>query len=179
MVCNRCVMTVESILEKNEIAYQRVIFGEIHLRKTVSQKQKDVLLEDLRKVGFDLIESHVAGVIEKIKKIVIERARNESKERKENLSSVLSAKLNYEYTHLSSLFSEIEGRTIENFYIEHRIEKAKELLIYGQKTLEEIAFDLDYSSAAHLSGQFKKVTGLTPSHFKKIGAEKRRALDSI
>jgi len=100
-------------------------------------------------------------------------------ENKINLSTLLSEKLNYEYTHLSSLFSDIEGRTIENFYIEQRIEKAKELLVYGQKTLSEIAFELQYSSTAHLSSQFKKITGLTPSHFKEVGAAKRKSLDKV
>jgi len=87
--------------------------------------------------------------------------------------------LNYEYTHLSSSFSEVEGRTIENLFIEHRIEKAKELLVYGEMTLSEIAFELDYSSTAYLSTQFKKITGLTPSYFKEVGISKRKALDKI
>src|ERR1044071_9987330 len=95
------------------------------------------------------------------------------------LSDYLSSQLNHEYTYLSSLFSSIEGRTIENFFIEQRIEKAKELLVYGQTTLSEIAFELEYSSVAHLSGQFKKVTGLTPSYFKTLGASRRKSLDSI
>jgi AraC-like DNA-binding protein len=98
---------------------------------------------------------------------------------KVNLSSYLSEKLHYEYTHLSSVFSAVEGRTIENYFIEQRIEKAKELLIYGHMTLSEIAFELDYSSPAHLSTQFKKTTGLTPSYFKEVGLAKRKALDKV
>ena len=111
----------------------------------------------------------------------MKKARNEvdKKEIKMNLSAYLSDKLHYEYTHLSSLFSEVEGRTIENYFIEQRIEKAKELLIYDQMTLSEIAFELEYSSTAHLSTQFKKITGLTPSHFKNVGIEKRKALDKV
>lgn len=96
-----------------------------------------------------------------------------------NLSAYLSAGLNYEYTYLSSLFSEVEGRTIENLFIEQRIEKAKELLIYGQMTLSQIALDLEYSSTAHLSNQFKKITGLTPSHFKNVGIARRKSLDKV
>ncbi|MFN8294690.1 MAG: AraC family transcriptional regulator [Chitinophagales bacterium] len=181
MVCNRCVLTVESILEKEGIDFHKVLFGEIHLKEELSTTQKEQLIADLVQVGFELIDSHTGGLIEKIKKYVILKARNEvsEEENKLNLSSFLSAKLNYEYTHLSSLFSDIEGRTIENFFIEQRIEKAKELLVYGQKTLSEIAFELDYSSTAHLSSQFKKITGLTPSHFKQVGAAKRKSLDKI
>ena len=123
----------------------------------------------------------MSGLIEKIKILVLKRARNEldKTEVKLNLSSYLSKNLNYEYTHLSSLFSSVEGRTIETFFIEQRIEKAKELLIYGQMTLSEIAFELDYSSSAYLSSQFKKVTGLTPSYFKEVGIAKRQALDKV
>src|ERR1044071_2782681 len=95
------------------------------------------------------------------------------------LSDYLSSKLHHEYTYVSSLFSSIEGRTIENYYIEQRIEQAKELLTYGEMTLSQIALELEYSSTAHLSSQFKKITGLTPSHFKQIGAQKRKAIDQV
>lgn len=181
MVCNRCVMTVESILEKAGIPFHKVLFGEIHLVEELSEKKKEVLRKSLESVGFELIDTHISGLIEKIKHHVIEKARNEvdKKEIKLNLSKYLADKLNYEYTHLSSLFSSVEGRTIENYFIEQRIEKAKELLIYGQKTLSEIAFELDYSSTAHLSSQFKKISGLTPSYFKEVGAAKRKALDNV
>ena len=123
----------------------------------------------------------MTGLIEKIKLLTIQKARNEvSKEDvKLNLSAYLSDKLHYEYTHLSSMFSGVEGRTIENFFLDQRIEKAKELLIYGQMTLSEIAFELNFSSTAHLSTQFKKLTGLTPSYFKEVGIAKRKALDKV
>ena len=112
---------------------------------------------------------------------LLKKARNETddKERKIKLSTYLSSRLHHEYTSLSKLFSDTEGRTIENFFIMQRIEKAKELLVYGQLSLSEIAFELDYSSVAHLSSQFKKITGLTPSHFKEIGVAKRKTLDQI
>ena len=103
----------------------------------------------------------------------------DEKESKINLSHYLSEKVNHEYTYLNSLFSSVEGRTIENYFIEQRIEKAKKLLVYGQLTLSQIAFDLEYSSVAHLSAQFKKVTGLTPTYFKEVGMAKRRSLDKI
>ncbi len=181
MVCNRCVLTVENILEKTNIPYQKVLFGEIHVMDSFTPLQKQQLQESLEKVGFELIDNHTSGLVEKIKKHVIAKARNDVSEQEGrlNLSAYLTSKLNYEYTHLSSLFSGIEGRTIENYFIEQRIEKAKELLIYGQKTLSEIAYELEYSSTAHLSSQFKKVTGLTPSHFKEVGAAKRKSLDKV
>lgn len=181
MVCQRCIMTVEGILRKADIPFQKVVFGEIHLSQPLFDKQKETLRAELEKVGFELIDSHTAAVIEKVKQLVIKQARNEGdkKETKLNLSKFLSEKLNYEYTHLSSMFSAIEGRTIEQYFIEQRIEKAKELLVYQQMTLSEIAYELNYSSVAHLSTQFKKITGLTPSYYKEVGAAKRKALDKV
>lgn len=181
MVCHRCVLSVEDILQRTNIPFQKVLFGEIHLADELDPKQKVVLTEELKKVGFELIDSHMTGLIEKIKLLTIQKARNEvSKEDvKLNLSAYLSDKLHYEYTHLSSMFSGVEGRTIENFFLDQRIEKAKELLIYGQMTLSEIAFELNFSSTAHLSTQFKKLTGLTPSYFKEVGIAKRKALDKV
>ena len=181
MVCHRCVLSVEEILNKAAIAYHKVLLGEIHLTNEISQEQKESLAAELKKVGFEIIDSHMSGLIEKIKMLVIKKARNEidANENKLNLSAYLSEKLHYEYTHLSSTFSAVEGRTIENFFIEQRIEKAKELLVYGQMTLSEIAFELDYSSAAYLSAQFKKITGLTPSYFKEVGITKRKAIDKV
>ena len=181
MVCNRCVMTVERILEKLAIPFETVTIGEIHLKNQIPDSKKSHLKTDLGSVGLELIETHTGALIEKIKQHTISKARNEvsGKESKMNLSGFLSSKLHYEYTHLSSLFSEVEGRTIENFFIEQRIEKAKELLVYGQMNLSEIALELEYSSTAHLSSQFKKVTGLTPSHFKSIGIARRKPLDDV
>jgi len=181
MVCHRCVLAVEDILNKAGIPFQKVVFGEIYLADKLNEKQKETLSTELKHIGFELIDNHMSGLIEKIKQHTIRKARYEvnNEEKKQNLSQYLSEKLHYEYTHLSSLFSSVEGRTIENFYIEQRIEKAKELLIYGAMTLSEIAFELDYSSTAHLSSQFKKITGLTPSYFKKVGTVKRKALDQV
>jgi AraC family transcriptional regulator len=181
MVCHRCILSVEEILNKAAIAYNKVLLGEIHLINELSQKQKEYLSAELKSLGYEIIDNHMSGLIEKIKLLVIRKARNEidTKENKLNLSAYLSEKLHYEYTHLSSTFSAVEGRTIENFFIEQRIEKAKELLVYGQLTLTEIVFELDYSSAAYLSAQFKKVTGLTPSYFKEVGNTKRKAIDKV
>ena len=181
MVCHRCILAVEGILQNEKILFQKVSIGEINLMAELSQDQKDSLAEKLNKIGFEIIDNYSGGLIEKIKQVVIKRARNEvdEKERKKKLSNYLSEKVNHEYTYLSSLFSSVEGRTIENYFIEQRIEKAKELLIYGQLTLSQIAFDLEYSSVAHLSTQFKKVTGLTPTYFKEVGIAKRKSLDKI
>lgn len=181
MVCHRCILSAEEILKSLSIPYHKVLVGEIHLCNSIEDKSRETLKERLAKIGLELIDSRVGESIEKIKQLVIKKARNDvdEKERKIKLSSYLSSRLHQEYTSLSKLFSDTEGRTIENFFIMHRIEKAKELLVYGQLSLSEIAFELDYSSVAHLSSQFKKITGLTPSHFKEIGVAKRKTLDQV
>lgn len=181
MVCRRCVLAIEDILQSESIDFHKVVIGEIHLHSGLSENQEERLKKRLLKIGFELFDNRTNAIIERIKNIVLKRARNEMNEddRKIKLSHYLSDTLNHEYTYLSSLFSSVEGRTIENYFIEQRIEKAKELIIYDQLTLSEIASEMEYSSVAHLSRQFKKTTGLTPSHFKKIGNIKRKALDSI
>ena len=181
MVCHRCVLAIEAILQVEKIAFQKVILGEIHLTEKLSQNQEERLKEKLNKIGFEIVDSPTGALIEKIKNLVIKRARNEvdEKESKTKLSHFLSKNVNHEYTYLSSLFSSVEGRTIENYFIEQRIEKVKELLVYGELTLSQIAFDLDYSNVAHLSAQFKKVTGLTPTYFREIGKVKRKSIDQV
>ncbi len=181
MVCDRCILVVEEILNSESIPFQKVGFGEINLVEPQSPDQQDRLVKKLGKVGFELIDNYAGGLIEKIKNLVIKRARNEAveKEKKIKLSHYLTEKVNHEYTYLSSLFSAAEGRTIENYFIGQRIEKAKELLMYGQLTLSQIAFNLEYSRTAHLSNQFKKFTGFTPSYFKESGVSTRRSLDNI
>jgi AraC family transcriptional regulator len=181
MVCQRCVMAVEAILQTGAIPFQKVTFGEIHLSAELNEEQKDYLKTSLDRIGFEMIDNQTSSIVEKIKQLVIKRARNEvgEEERKIKLSQYIVDRIYHEYTYLSSLFSAVEGRTIENYFIEQRIEKAKELLIYDQLTLSQIAYELEYSSTAHLSSQFKKVTGLTPTYFKEIGSLKRKALDKI
>lgn len=181
MVCHRCELAVEGILQTAGIAFQKVVTGEIHLEENIREEQKELLKKALAGIGLELIDNRMSGLIEKIKQLVLKKARNEvdEKENKTKLSNFLSDKLHHEYTYLSSFFSSVEGRTIENYFIEQRIEKAKELLVYGQMTLSEIAYELEYSSVAHLSSQFKKITGLTPSHFKQVGMQKRKSLDHI
>jgi len=181
MVCRRCILAVEDVLKHSGISSEKVIIGEIHLSDNLTARQNDLLRANLVKIGLELIDNRASGMIEKIKTLVIKKARNEvdEKDKKIKLSSFLTKHLHHEYTYLSSTFSAVEGRTIENYFIEQRIEKVKELLVYKEMTLSEIAFEMEYSSVAHLSNQFKKTTGLTPSHFKQVGSTKRKLLDQV
>jgi len=181
MVCRRCLLAVENVLANASISYQQVIVGEIHLIQPLSAEQYVSVSSCLAAIGLELNDNRTSGLIEKIKQLVIKKARKEvdDKEHKMNLSAYLSQNLYHEYTYLSSLFSSVEGRTIENYFIQQRIEKVKELLVYNEMTLSAIAFEMDYSSVAHLSNQFKQITGLTPSHFKKVGSAKRKLLDQL
>ena len=181
MVCHRCLLAVEEILKQAVIPFTKVSTGEIHLPSAITGKQTELLSESLRSIGLELIDNRMSGLVEKIKQLVIKKARNEvdEKDKKTKLSVYLSQHLHHEYTYLSHFFSAVEGRTIENYFIEQRIEKVKELLVYNEMSLSEIHYLLDYSSVAHLSNQFKKVTGLTPSHFKAVGSAKRKMLDKI
>jgi AraC family transcriptional regulator len=181
MVCDRCILAVEEILHQEATPYHRVIYGEIHLQGELTRDQKERLLKRLNQTGFELIENHSTALIENIRQFVRKRARNENGDydKKLTLSRYLSGKVNHEYTYLSSLFSSAEGRTIETYFIEQRIERAKELLSYGQMTLSQIAFELEYSSVAYLSNQFKKVTGLTPTYYRETGVATRKSLDKV
>jgi YesN/AraC family two-component response regulator len=174
-------MYVENILRALAIDYHQVNVGEIHLCSELEEKKKKELGTRLQEIGLELIDSRLNQLIEKVKKLLLALARNEvsKEEKKQKLSFYLTEKLHLDYFYLSSLFSAVESRTIENYFIEQRIEKVKELLIYDQLTLSEIAYGLDYSSVAHLSAQFKKTTGLTPSQFKKVGQYKLKALDKV
>lgn len=181
MVCSRCVLFVEQILIQLDIPYHKIKIGEIHLCNPLDEITKSNLSRELESIGLEIIDNRLNQLIEKAKQLIIQKARNAipGKDRDYTLSRFLSQKLAIEYTYLSSLFSSIEGRTIENYFIEQRIEKVKEMLVYDQLSLSEIAFTLNYSSVAHLSSQFKKTTGLTPSHFKKIGDFRMKSLDLI
>ncbi len=181
MVCNRCIMALTTILTEANIPFEKVILGEIHLDRALNDKELTLLKTKVQAIGFELIDTKNSSIIEKIKSLVIQKARNEPDENisRLKLSTFITDNLHHEYTYLSNLFSSVESRTIENYFIEQRIEYVKELLVYGELTLSEIAYKLEYSSTAHISAQFKKVTGLTPSYYKKIGAEKRKALDQV
>ena len=177
MVCQRCVMTVENILKNAGANYSAVRLGEVDLQDELTSQQQSQIETDLKNVGFELIAGRTNKIVEDIKQLVMQYiAQGDEKQMK--LSSFITKRLHYDYSYLSDLFSSIEGITIEQYLILQRIEKVKEFLVYDQLSLTEIAYQLGYSSVHHLSAQFKKVTGLTPSHFKKIGAERRRSLDS-
>lgn len=180
MVCPRCILSVKQILDEQNLAYTSVQLGEIETVDTVPDEKLAALQTALHAVGFSLIDDRKSRIIEQIKKNIIAYARNEEGGTPaQNLSEVLAASLHYDYNYLSNLFSEIEGTTIEKYLIAQKIERIKELLVYDELTLNEIAWNLGYSSTAHLSNQFKKVTGLTPSHFKQLKEKKRKSLDEI
>lgn len=179
MVCSRCIMVVQNELDKLGLSATNVGLGEVTLEKDLTAEKKKKLEEALTPLGFELIDDKKSRIIEKIKNVIIEQVRDLDNELKTNLSDVLSSRLHNDYNYLSNLFSEVEGTTIEKYFIAQKIEKVKELLVYDELTLSEIAFRLNYSSVAYLSNQFKKVTGLTPSHFKQIGEEKRKPLDKV
>jgi AraC-like DNA-binding protein len=179
MVCNRCIMAVEAILNELAIDYQSVRLGEVVLVKEIELEKLKEFDQKLKTIGFALIDDRKSQLIAKIKQILIELAHYSAEQPKINLSDYIADKLAYEYNYLSNLFSEIEGITIEKYFIAQKIEKVKELLVYNELTINEIAYQLGYSSVAHLSNQFKKVTGLSPSHFKNIGIDKRKKLDEL
>ena len=179
MVCQRCIMTVENIFNKLKIPYDKVELGEVDLPGKINATQRNELETELNSVGFELIETRVNKVIEDIKQAVMEYLGLGMDSQGIKMSSFITDRVPYEYSYLSDLFSSIEGKTIEQYFILQRIEKVKELLVYDQLSLTEISYRTGFSSVHHLSSQFKKVTGLTPSHFKKIGLEKRRSLDRL
>ena len=179
MVCRRCVLTVENIFSELEIPFQNVSLGEVELERKLTAEELKEVETSLNKVGFELIESRVNKIIADIKQAVIEYLNLGMDSQEIKLSSYITKNIPYDYSYLSDLFSSVEGKTIEQYFILQRIEKVKELLVYDQLSLTEISYQTGFSSVHHLSSQFKKVTGLTPSHFKKIGLEKRRTLDSL
>lgn len=179
MVCNRCIMVVQHELEKLGIAAKNIRLGEVTLDAPLTDEERTELKNTLTPLGFELIDDKKTRIIEKVKNVIIDLVHRQNNETNVNLSSLLSQALNRDYNYLSNLFSEVEGTTIEKYFIAQKIEKVKELLVYNELSLSEIAYHLNYSSVAHLSNQFKKVTGLTPSHFKKIKEDKRKPLDQV
>ena len=172
-------MIVKDALEKMHLHYTMVELGEVEIIEDLTADQKKDLKRNLLKSGLDLMEDKKSILIEKIKNIVVEMIHYSDEPPLINFSAYLSKKLNYDYNYLSNLFSEVKGTTIEHFIISHKIERAKELLIYNELTLTQIAEKLHYSNVAHLSSQFKKVTGLTPSFFKKMKHRRLIALENL
>lgn len=179
MVCNRCIMVVKDILKKEGIENTTIVLGKASFTEVISDTQFNALKNSLEGVGFEIIDDNKSKLIESIKQVVIELVYNPTNNVKVNFSHYLEQKLDKNYNYLSTLFSAVEGYTIEAYIIKQKIEKVKELLVYEQSTLSEIASELGYSSVGHLSNQFKKVTGLTPSHFKHIRMSKRNSIDDL
>ena len=179
MVCDRCVLVVAGELKKIGINAQKITLGEVTLEKELTADQKEQLDKALLDLGFEPIDSKKGRIIEKIKTVIINMVHHSDHDEKTNLSDLLSKALHHDYDYLSNLFSEVEGITIEKYFIAQKIEKVKELLVYDELSLSEIALRMHYSSVAYLSNQFKKVTGLTPSHFRQIRDEKRKPLDKV
>jgi len=179
MVSLRCKLIVKSELEKMRLHFTVVELGEVEIMENLSGEQQKQLKTSLLSFGLELLEDKKSMLIERIKTIIIEMIHYTDDPPLLNFSAYLSEKLNYDYNYLSNLFSEVKGTTIEHFIIAHKIERAKELLIYNQLTLTEIAEKLHYSNVAHLSNQFKKVTGLTPTFFKKMKHKRLTALENL
>ncbi|MEQ8572536.1 MAG: AraC family transcriptional regulator [Fulvivirga sp.] len=172
-------MAVEQLFESVGVEINDIHLGMVDTKEQLTPEQLNIITTKLLDIGFERIDDKKSQIIDKIKTTVIKLVHHTGDQLKTNLSDYLAEKLNYDYHYLSNIYSEVEGTTIEKFYIAQRIEKVKELLVYDELTLSEIAFKLHYSSVAHLSSQFKKVTGLTPSYFKNIRAEKRKPLDKV
>ena len=179
MVCHRCKLAVDSIFRSAGLQPVKVELGEVHLEAMPDAKMLAGLNHQLQAIGFEIIDARRSRLIEQVKAIVIDAVQHSEEPGQQNLSQLLTQKLPYEYNYLSNLFSETEGQTIEKFYIAQRIEKVKELLMYDELSLPEIAFRLGYSSAAYLGNQFKKHTGLTPGFYKSMKANKRKPLDQL
>jgi len=179
MVCIRCKMIVKQELAKLDLHYAIVELGKVELLENISKAQKNALRISLHNYGLELLEDKRNILIEQIKNVVIEYVHYADDQLKTNFSDYLTEKLNHDYTYMANLFSEVEGTTIEHFIIVHKIEKVKELLVYDELSLTEISYKLYYCSVAHLSNQFKKITGLSPSHFKKLKENRRQGLGTL
>lgn len=179
MVCRRCIMTVEQVFANNGIEVVNVELGTVTLPKPLDPEKSSSLRKQLEKLGFEVLDDKRMRIIEQIRIGVIEYVRNPELQEKQNLSEFLCDKCLRDYSALSKLFSEINGTSIEKYYIAQRVEYVKELLFYDELTVSEIADRLHYSSVAHLSAQFRTVTGLTPTKFKQLKGSKTTSLDEI
>jgi AraC-like DNA-binding protein len=179
MVSNRCKMAVKEELKKLGLHFIVVDLGEVEIMETISMSQREQLKIGLIDSGLELMDDKRAMLIEKIKNVIIELVHHTEENIKINFSDFLREKLNHDYTYMSNLFSEVQGTTIEQFIISHKTERIKELIIYGELNITEIAWKMGYSSVAHLSSQFKKVTGLSPTHFKQLKDKRRSPIEEI
>lgn len=179
MISNHCKLAVKEELKKLGLHFVMVDLGEVDIMEELSAEQMGHLKSVLQNSGFEIIDDKRAVLIEKIKNTIIELIHHTEANLKTNFSVFLSKKLNYDYTYLANLFSEVQGITIEQFIISHKVERIKELIIYGELNITEIAWSMNYSSVAHLSNQFKKVTGLSPTHFKKLKVKRRNPVEEV
>ncbi len=179
MVCPRCIVAVRKVFTDQHVAVDSVQLGEVFVTKSPGLDTLELIRNDLEAQGFELLNPGKSAIISKIKSTIIEQIHYSTEQLTVNFSTFLSGKLNQDYSSLSRLFSSVEGVTIEKFITSQKIEKVKELLFYDELTLSQIAYQLDYSSVAHLSAQFKKETGMTPTSFKKQQTNKRKTLDNL
>ena len=179
MVCPRCIESVRSIFNEMNIETTSVQLGEVTTSNSISTSQKTELQELLNKKGFELLEDNKSKLISQIKSIIVDQIHHSHEVLKVNFSTLLAANLNHDYSYLSRLFSSVEGITIERYVLKQKIERVKELIFYKELTLSEIAFEMNYSSVAHLSAQFKKETGMTPTQFKDQSKQERKSLDVL
>ena len=179
MFSNRCKMVVKEVLKELEVHFAVVDLGEVEIMEDLTAEQRELLKTSLLESGLELMDDKKAVLIEKIKNTIVEMVYHTDEMLKINFSNFLSDKLKYDYTYLANLFSEVQGTTIEHFIINHKIERIKELIIYDELNMTEIAHKMNYSSVSHLSNQFKKVTGLSPSHFKKLKVKSRYPIEEI
>jgi AraC-like DNA-binding protein len=179
MVSLRCKMLVKDELNKLGINPESVELGVVEIQDDITEEQLEIFGENLKKAGLELLDDKKNILVEKIKSVIIEMVHYSDEMPKINYSDYISEKVGYDYTYLSNTFSEVKGITIQQYIIMHKIEKVKELLLYDELTLTEIAHQLHYSSVAHLSNQFKKVTGLTPTYFKEFKQNRKRSLEDL
>ena len=180
MVCNRCIKVVDEEISKLGFEIKSIELGKVVLSRIPNDNEKEKIEASLLNNGFELIDDKKSKTIAEIKTIIIEHVHyDKEKNEHTNFSDFLAKKMGYDYSYLSNLFSSVEGTTIEKYIINQKIEKVKELLVYGELTLNEISYYMGYSSVQHLSNQFKKTTGLSPSHFKKIKENKRKPIDKV
>jgi len=180
MVSLRCKLLVKDVLESVGVKYFRVELGTVELLESISKEQLQQFSRSIQVSGLELIEDKKSILIEKVKNIIVEMVHYSDEMPRVKFSVYISEKTGYEYNYLSGIFAEVMATTIEHYIIAHRIERVKELLLYDEFTLTEIAYKLDYSSVAHLSNQFKKITGLTPTFFKKMRLHRQRiALEDL
>ncbi len=179
MVCSRCKLVVKAELERLHLHPTQVDLGEVEIEENLSSDQQKQLNGALLKFGFEIIDTRKSKIIEKIKNLIIDLVHQRKSKLHTNLSTYLAKEINADYNYISNLFTDVEGTTIEQYFIAQKIEKVKEFLVYDELSLSEIAFELNYSSVSHLSKQFKKVVGLTPSHFKELKDKKRLPIDKL